>query len=65
LCSLATRNDNHIPTRFLAPIDCLKFQHVRAGTTTLFLTRFQAPMEFFKNSSTVQFSVQCAMMDFT
>jgi hypothetical protein len=24
LCSLARRYDNHIPTRFLAPIDCLK-----------------------------------------
>jgi hypothetical protein len=24
LCSLAGRNDNPIPTRFLAPIDCLK-----------------------------------------
>jgi hypothetical protein len=27
LCSLAGRYDNPIPTRFLAPIDCLKFQH--------------------------------------
>ncbi len=26
LCSLAGRYDNPIPTRFLAPIDCLKFQ---------------------------------------
>jgi hypothetical protein len=24
LCSLAGRSDNHIPTRFLAPMDCLK-----------------------------------------
>jgi hypothetical protein len=24
MCSLAGRYDNHIPTRFLAPIDCLK-----------------------------------------
>ncbi len=27
LCSLAGRYDNPIPTRFLVPIDCLKFQH--------------------------------------
>jgi hypothetical protein len=26
LCSLAGRYDNPIPTRFLVPIDCLKFQ---------------------------------------
>ncbi len=26
LCSLAGRYDNPIPTWFLAPIDCLKFQ---------------------------------------
>ncbi len=26
LCSLAGRYDNPIPTRFLAPIDCLKIQ---------------------------------------
>jgi hypothetical protein len=24
LCSLVERNDNPIPTRFLAPLDCLK-----------------------------------------
>jgi hypothetical protein len=27
LCSLAGRYDNPIPIRFLAPIDCIKFQH--------------------------------------
>ncbi len=26
LCSLAGRYDNPIPTRFLAPVDCLIFQ---------------------------------------
>ncbi len=27
LCSPAGQYDNSIPTRFLAPVDCLKFQH--------------------------------------
>jgi hypothetical protein len=36
LCSLAGLYDNPIPTRFLAPIDCLKIPAL-AGTTTLFL----------------------------
>jgi hypothetical protein len=33
LCSLAGRYDNHIPTRFLAPIDCVKIlaQATKAG----------------------------------
>ncbi len=31
LCSLAVLYDNPIPTRFLAPIDCLKIPAHRAG----------------------------------
>ncbi len=30
LCSLAGRYDNPIPTRFLAPIDCLKIPALKA-----------------------------------
>jgi hypothetical protein len=32
LCSLAGRYDNPIPTRFLAPIDCLKVQALSTET---------------------------------
>jgi len=31
LCSLAGRYDNPIPTRFLAPIDCLKIPAQKVG----------------------------------
>jgi hypothetical protein len=38
LCSLAGRYDNPIPTRFLAPIDCLKIpaQYMYVCTTSLY-----------------------------
>jgi hypothetical protein len=31
LCSLAGRNDNLIPTRLLAPIDCFKIPALNGG----------------------------------
>ncbi len=44
LCSLAGRYDNPIPTRFLAPIDCLKMPALNGvvGTWTKQLCRHQS-----------------------
>jgi hypothetical protein len=35
LCSLAGRYDNPIPTRFLAPIDCLKIPALDSGLSLI------------------------------
>jgi hypothetical protein len=44
LCSLAGRYDNPIPTRFLAPLDCLKIPAQASGTAVpLYMLTQKAP----------------------
>ncbi len=53
LCSLAGRYDNPIPTRLLAPIDCLKIPALKSRKITQILqkpTRFHKNTDFCKNS---------------
>jgi hypothetical protein len=48
-CSLADRYNNTIPTRFLAPIDCLKIPALLAGLyDNPVPTRFLAPIDRLK-----------------
>ncbi len=46
LCSLADRYDNLIPTRFLAPIDCLKITALADRYDNPIPTRFLAPIDY-------------------
>jgi hypothetical protein len=39
LCSLADRYDNPIPTRFLAPIDCLKIPALVQGNVSVCVSK--------------------------
>ncbi len=48
LCSLAGRYDNTIPTRFLAPIDCLKIPALAGRYDNTILTRFLVPIDCSK-----------------
>jgi hypothetical protein len=45
LCRLAGRYDNPIPTRFLAPIDCLKIPALAGLYDNPIPTRFLAPID--------------------
>jgi hypothetical protein len=48
LCSLAGRYNNPIPTRFLAPIDCLKIPALAGQYENPIPTRFVAPIDCYK-----------------
>ncbi len=48
LCNLAGRYDNPIPTRFLAPIDCLKIPALAGRYNNPIPTKFLTPIDYFK-----------------
>ena len=49
LCSLANRYDNPIPTRFLAPIDCLKIPALLYNVTqSVIPLRFETSCEIYQ-----------------
>jgi hypothetical protein len=61
LCSLAGRYDYPIPTRFLAPIDCLKIPALAGRYDNPIPTRFLAPIDCLKIPAQLitRRSIQC------
>jgi hypothetical protein len=67
LCSLAGRYDNHIPPRFLAPIDFFKNSssdvcQVPARFSTAFLLTHTAELSALKNTSTIYNIISCYLV---